>query len=214
MRGSGVCGLVLAVSFPCVTAAQNSAPATGGIGHDLPPLVVETADKAGEASLPLMTLDQDEVYLRSDWGQRVQAELEKQGRDIAAENDRLAEEFAAEEQQLTALRQSLPADEFRARADEFDKRVVEVRRERDIAARALQTRAEEERQAFFRAALPVLAALMKERGAVAVLDQRAIFVAAQSIDITDALIARLNQEIGAGPQPAKTEPEQPKSQDD
>ncbi|MEF9604079.1 OmpH family outer membrane protein, partial [Paracoccus sp. PXZ] len=38
-----------------------------------------------------------------------------------------------------------------------------------------------------------------ERGAVVVLDQRAIFVASQSIDVTDVLIDRINSEVGPGP---------------
>ncbi len=149
--------------------------------------------------LPVITLDQDRLYMESAWGTRVQGDLERIGREIGAENDRLEKQFSDEETQLTELRKTLPPDEFRKRADEFDKRVVEVRRERENAARELQARASEERSAFFRAALPVLAAFMHEKGAVAVLDQRAIFVAAEDIDVTDALGKRLDAEIGEGP---------------
>jgi len=165
------------------------------------------AQPVPDAPPPVLTLDQEELYLRSQWGQRVQASLEQRGREIAAENDRLADQFAAEEQELTALRQTLPPDEFRKRADEFDKRVVQVRRDRDAAARALQVEADEERKAFFRAVRPVLDALMRERGAVVVLDQRAI-LASQSIDVTDALIERMDREIGAGPlaEPSQQDP--------
>ncbi|WP_258551852.1 OmpH family outer membrane protein [Paracoccus versutus] len=203
--GRGIAALVLAA----LLAVPGRAPAqpvpeqpSGQAGTPTPeaaPIVVETPPPNGQAVLPVLTLDQDALYLHSRWGQRVQAELERRGSEIAAENERLVEQFAAEEQELTALRQTLPPDEFRKRADEFDKRVVEVRRARDAAPRALQAEAEEERQAFFRAVLPVLAAVMRERGAVVVLDQRAIFVASQSIDVTEVLIERIDREIGAGP---------------
>lgn len=215
MRRAGAiiaCGLGAALAGP-VWAQSGTVPAVdpAGADHAVPPMVVDTpAPAKGEGVLPLMTLDQEELYQGSLWGRRVQADLERRGREIAAENDRLASQFASEEQQLTALRQSLPPDEFRKRADEFDKRVVEVRRARDLAARELQTMADEERTAFFNAVLPVLAALMRERGAVAVLDQRAIFVASQSIDVTEALIARIDKEIGAGPVLAA--PDQPKGE--
>ncbi|SIQ78341.1 periplasmic chaperone for outer membrane proteins Skp [Paracoccus thiocyanatus] len=179
-------------------------PPPGPANTDVAPMVIETPPSHGEGVLPVLTLDQEALYLGSQWGQRAQAELERNAREVAAENDRLADQFAAEEQELTALRQSLPPDEFRKRADEFDQRAVEVRRARDAAARALHTGADEERQAFFRAALPVLAALMRERGAVVVLDQRAIFVASQSIDVTDELVERMDREIGAGPAPPET----------
>ncbi|RCW81332.1 OmpH family outer membrane protein [Paracoccus lutimaris] len=164
------------------------------------PMVVDApASPAANGMLPVITLDQDALYLNSKWGQRVQADLERQGRDIAAENDRLEKQFADEERELTQLRATLPPDEFRKRADAFDTRVVEVRRERANAAREWQTRANEERSAFFRAALPILAAMMRERGAVAVLDRNSVFVAAESIDVTEALIQRLDSEIGGGP---------------
>ncbi|WJS85622.1 OmpH family outer membrane protein [Paracoccus sp. TOH] len=215
MRGRGIAawGLAVLLAVPTGVSAQQPSPEpvpaprapAGTDDHAVPPMVVETPPSEGEGVLPVLTLDQETLYARSKWGQRVQGELELRGREIAAENDRLADQFAAEEQQLTVLRQTLPADEFRKRADEFDKRVVEVRRARDAAARELQVSADEERQAFFRAVLPVLAKLMQERGAVAVLDQRAIFVASQSIDITEALIERMDSTVGAGP----VEPEAP-----
>ncbi|KGJ06200.1 periplasmic chaperone for outer membrane proteins Skp [Paracoccus halophilus] len=184
---------VLLVAQPL--AAQEGAGAPLAL-PDAPPAVGATAEPG--PSLPVMTLDQEGLYRGSAWGQRVQAELERRGREIADENDRLADQFAAEEQELTALRPTLPAEEFRRRADEFDQRVVEIRRERDEALRDLQAQADEGRNAFFRAALPVLADLMAERGVVAVLDRRSIFVAAESIDVTDELIARVDAEIGAG----------------
>jgi len=204
---------VLLAAGPGALAQQQGAspPPADSPGRSVPPIVVDTPPPNGDAVLPVLTLDQDTLYLRSQWGQRVQDELEQRGREIAAENDRLADQFSAEEQQLTALRQTLPPDEFRQRADEFDKRVVEVRRARDAAARELQAEADEERQAFFRAALPVLAALMRERGAVVVLDQRAIFVAAQAIDVTELLIERMDREVGPGPldEPAESETPDP-----
>ena len=40
--------------------------------------------------------------------------------------------------------------------------------------------------------------MMQERDAVVVLDQRMIFVSAESIDVTDELIARVDAEGGDG----------------
>jgi Skp family chaperone for outer membrane proteins len=213
--------LTMALAGPQAVLAQSGgavdAPLAGGVASA--PMIVDAPAPRGEGVLPVITLDQEELYARSKWGQRVHDELEKSGQEIADENDRLANQFSAEEQALTSLRQTLPADEFRKRAEEFDKRVVEVRRQREAAADALKARAVSEQQAFFHAVLPQLDALMRERGAVVVLDQRAIFVAAQSIDVTEALIERIDREIGAGPlqagpdqfeegQPAETQPEE------
>lgn len=188
-----------------VLSAPELAPVPGAPGEATvngtgPALLVETPEpRQGQTAPQIMTIDPEAVFARSGWGLRVQTELDRRGREIAAENDRLADQFSAEEQKLTTLRATLSAEEFRKRADEFDKRVVEVRRERDGVARQFQEEVDEERAAFFRAALPVLAQLMKERGATVVLDQRAIFVSAQSADVTDALIERFDEVVGPGP---------------
>ncbi len=198
--GMAALALVLAAGAGPSAAQVGGAIAAPGA----PSAPAQTTAGDGQAPAPsIITINQQALFMRSHWGRRVQAEADAQSVQIEAENDRLVSQFAAEEQALTALRGSLPPDEFRARADEFDKRVVAVRRERDTMKVALQADAENERAAFFRAALPVLAQVMQERGAVVVLDQSAIFVAAQSIDVTDLLIERLDREIGAGPaQPA------------
>ena len=198
----GIAALAAALAGPGAALAQE--PAAGSpLAQSAPPIarpmVIDAPGPADGGALPVMTIDQAALYSRSIWGLLAQGALEQRRLEIEAENDRLAEQFAAEERSLTALRQTLPADEFRKRADEFDKRVVEVRQERDAAANELIARDSAEQQAFFRAALPVLATLMRERGAMVVLDQRAIFVAAQSIDVTEALIERIDREIGAGP---------------
>lgn len=209
-KSTGIAGLALLAAL--AAGAPLQAQIAGGDGPPdaappgrpgIVPTVIETPQRSSaERALPVMTVDQDGLYRRSAWGARVQAELERRGREIADENDRLAEQFSSEERELTALRKTLPAEEFRQRADEFDQRVVEIRREREDALRDLQTQADAERTAFFRAILPVLTALMRERGALAVLDQRAIIIAAESIDVTDDLIARMDAEVGAGPEPA------------
>ena len=199
-RAAGIAALVLAGLglAPAASAQEQGGPAFSTL--PLPAIDPILVDAPGaNRILPVLTLDQEALYLNSKWGQRVQADLERQGREIAAENDRLEKQFADEERELTQLRATLPPDEFRKRADEFETRVVAVRRERVNAARDFQTRANEERNAFFRAALPVLAAVMRERGAVAVLDRQSVFVAADSIDVTEALIRRLDVAIGSGP---------------
>lgn len=193
-------------------AADPPVPAPGREAEArVGPIVVggRVDNSKGDAAFPVITLDQDALYMQSAWGKRVQGDIERMGREIATENDRLETMFANEEQQLTELRASLPPDEFRKRAEEFDKRVVEVRRARENAARELQARVVEERAAFFRAALPVLASFMDERGALAVLDQRAIFVAAEDIDVTETLGKVLDAEIGAGPAKEMPDASQP-----
>ena len=71
----------------------------------------------------------------------------------------------------------------------------------------LTRRFEEERRRFFETASPVLAQILTERGAVAIISKRAVIAGFDNIDITDAAIARLDQVLGDGSaQPAPATP--------
>ena len=117
---------------------------------------------------------------------------------MAAENRQIEGELTVEERTLTDRRATMTPDEFRAAADAFDAKVTEIRQTQDAKLRAIGRLQETERQRFFAAAFPVIGEVVRSRGAVAVLDSRAIFLAADAIDITDILIERIDTELGAG----------------
>lgn len=160
---------------------------------------------------PVRTLDQERLFSESQFGQRVRRDVERASRELAAENERLQSELSAEEEDLARRRADLAPDEFRALADEFNARVERIRREQEAKARAISRMRESERQQFFEAALPVLTTLLRESGAVAILDSRAIFIAVDRIDITEQAIERLDEELGEGeratPEPVTEVPE-------
>lgn len=155
---------------------------------------------------PILTIDQEELFERSSFGARVRSEITAASAELAAENRRLEAELAEEEQRLTALRATTDPQEFSRLAAEFDARVVEVRRTQDQKARDLTRRPEEARQEFFRAAVPVLADLVRERGALAILDTRAVIISADAIDITEEAIRRLDATLGDGTTPPDPSP--------
>ena len=53
-------------------------------------------------------------------------------------------------------------------------------------------------QRFFSAAAPVLADLLRERGAVVILDQSQVLLSLDRIDITTEAVTRLDAQIGTG----------------
>lgn len=195
----GLCSLVVAAGFAATSAFAQETIEPPVTPQPAAPAHVVVPVPGDDQQLPIMTIDRERLFLGSAWGRRAQADLDARLKALSDENDRLVAGFANEEQELTQLRQTLPAEEFRARAAEFDKRVVEVRRERDAKGRELQQTADNERATFLQATLPILAQLMREKGAVVVLDQSMIFVSADSIDMTTDLIARVDQEVGEGP---------------
>lgn len=144
-------------------------------------------------TLPVRMLDLDRLLTESRPGQALLAELQAAERALEAENQALADELAREERRLTDLRPELGPEEFRARADDFDRRVEIIRTERARLARDLAERYEIEAQRFFDAALPVLSALMQEQGIVALLRPEAVIVAAEGLDVTDTAIEMLDR---------------------
>ncbi|MBS9716175.1 OmpH family outer membrane protein [Pseudohalocynthiibacter aestuariivivens] len=156
------------------------------------------AQESGGSSSALLTIDAERLYLESRYGGRVQSEFERDGAELAAENQTIDRDLTAEEKDLTERRATMPADEFRLLADEFDVKVQGIRRAQDDKLRSLTRRRDEERQTFYSTVIPVLAQITSEKGAVAILDRRAVFLAAESIDITNDAIERVDAEIGDG----------------
>lgn len=146
----------------------------------------------------ILTLDQERLFAESLWGKRVAAGIEADSAALAAENRRIEAELTAEERKLTDERAGMDAAAFRAAADAFDARVTEIRRAQDERAREIGRRTEIERQKFFAAALPALSEALRAQGALVILDRRAIFLAADIIDVTDEMIAAVDKAIGTG----------------
>lgn len=208
--------LVLLVMSTVTVAAQSGPPSapdlldqtdpgTGPASHSLSSQGLDLSfgqpvgQRGGPASRsPVVTVDQDRLFEESAWGRRVVAEVERRSAALAAENRAIEEDLVAEEQELTDLRPEMEPDAFRARATDFDERVQRLRSEQDAKAVALAEFREAEQQRFFAAVGDVLTEVVTERGAVAVLDRRAIILSIESIDITDEVIARVDTTLGDG----------------
>lgn len=153
---------------------------------------------------PVLTVDQERLFAESAWGKRAAQALEQEGQKIVTENKRIEKQMSDSEAELTALRDTLSPAEFRKRAEAFDTRAMEVRRERAEVVQELNSQPQEERAAFLQAALPIMGEVMQRRKAVVVLDRRTVFVSLEAIDITNELIKEIDARIGEGPKPKKT----------
>lgn len=177
------------------------------------PVVAQTDAPASPASA-ILTIDQERLYNESAWGKRATRHLADISASLAAENRDLEAKLVAEEKALSDARPKMDPTAFRKAADDFDARVVDLRREQEAKGRAIGRIGEAERKTFYTAALPVMGEVLRERGAVVVLNSRAIFVSADSIDVTSEMIASIDAKIGAGedaedPAPETDAPEVP-----
>ncbi|MFQ6547903.1 OmpH family outer membrane protein [Aestuariibius sp. 2305UL40-4] len=150
------------------------------------------------AQSPVLVFDFDRMLFDSAFGQRVAGELRAAGDALVAENEAAEEALLAEEEALSRRRDEISAEEFAALASDFDARVQQIRLEQDVKEAQLEQMLREWRQLFQRAANPVLSAILEERGAAILLEQRSTYLAANTVDITDEAIARIDAEIGGG----------------
>lgn len=200
MRRSGALGVVaLLATLAGGAQAQAPEPQPEEAAPDLPSRTIRSTDTgATQAVAPILTVDQLALFTASDWGKRTRRVLDEEGAKIEAENERLTAQLSAEEATLTQQRGTLDQAEFRKRAEAFDTRATEVRRQRAQVVDDLNAWAEADRDAFYRAALKPMGEMMQERGAVAVLDRRTVFVSLDAIDMTQDLVVRLNAQLGDG----------------
>ena len=146
----------------------------------------------------VLTLDQDRMFADSMFGRAITARIEAAAQNLASENRRIEAELEAEERELTDQRPTMEPAAFRALGTAFDAKAERLREEQAAKGRALSRDRDEQRQRFLQAAVPVLADLMGEMGALVILDQAAIVLSFDRIDVTDAAIARLDQVLGDG----------------
>jgi Skp family chaperone for outer membrane proteins len=162
--------------------------------------VVLQAQQLGTPRGQILTIEPDRLYNDSDFGERVKRQLEAESAVLVAENRRIEAELTAEEKDLTARRGDMEPDAFRALADAFDKKVQETRRTQNAKTIELTQLNDTNRRIFLRTARPVLEEVMREAGAGVILDRDTVFLSANTTDITDLAIERINSVLGDGSQ--------------
>lgn len=162
----------------------------------------QTAPAPAVRGMPLLLLDQDRLFLESDFGKATLARERAETAALEQENRRIEADLVAEEQALTEVRATLTPEEFAARAGAFDAKVERIRDEQDAKARRLNERRDADRKAFMEVVVPVLGAILGDRGATAILDKNMVILSLSAVDVTDEAIARVNAALATPPAPA------------
>ncbi len=142
------------------------------------------------------------MFLNSDFGKRVAAEIEQRGNELAAENRQIEAELAAAEQELTERRAGHdargvpPARGCLRRARAGERGQAQAAKSRALNA-LLGSGA---RGVSDRGGPGAAGSDACDLGASVVLERRSVFISTNSSDITAEAIARLNAVLGAGTQ--------------
>ena len=159
-----------------------------------------------EGPLEILTVDQERLYSGSKFGQKILSEIDTQLRALQTENRTIESDLEAEEKRLTDQRTKMAPEDFRKLATDFDSKVKQIRAARDAKERDIGLQRDLAQKKFFNAAVPILAEIMRERGASAIIDRKAVLLSFERIDITEIAIARIDAQLAndaaAGTAPA------------
>lgn len=162
------------------------------------PVLAQDGLAMGQVQSPVLTIDLNRLLAETAYGRRLSAEILERGQALDAENERIAADLTARERSLTERRPTMDPDAFRAEADAFDAEVRRIRDEQDTKQRDLEAAVGEGRDAFLRAARPVLGELMRDSGAAVIIERSDVFLSASLVDVTDEAIAAIDAAIGEG----------------
>ena len=153
---------------------------------------------AAQATSPILTIDQEAFYQRSLYGKALRARVAEDAAKLEADTRRIDAELEAEERALTQKRSEMLAADFAPLAAAFDKKAQELRARNAAAVEALRVQELDGRTEFFTVAARVLGDFMVERGASAIIDKGAVIVALRGLDVTDEVVARIDEVLGDG----------------
>lgn len=151
----------------------------------------------------VVVIDTERLFRGTLFGQRIIAELDLREAELRAENQKITEALTAEEKSLTERRSTMDAEVFRTEAAEFDARVQGIRRSREAASSKYEADRVAAPRQFLVDVRNIIGNLMVERGAVAILDKRGVFLSLDAIDITADAIARIDAQLGDGTPPTE-----------
>ena len=151
-----------------------------------------------QGAVPILIIDSDRLFVETQYGRRIAADLAELAAEMQAENDRIAQTLTEEERSLTLRRPEMTPDAFRIAAEAFDNKVQDVRRVRDAKTGELQQSSIESRARFEERVQGIVANIMLDRGAAMVLEQRTVVLSVKAANITDEAIARIDATLGDG----------------
>ena len=158
------------------------------------------AQQLGVVTSDVIVIDAERLLSETEYGQRLQREIQEERDRLIAYNERVASDLEAEEKSLTETRSETDPEAFRDMADAFDAKVTRLRQDSERMSRELERRRDLAPLQFMRVVQPVLSELLQETEAVVLLDRRSVLLHAEVADVTDLAITRINATVGTGPQ--------------
>lgn len=148
---------------------------------------------------PVLSVDQQRLFEDSSYGRSSLSRLEAASRDLQAEIRKIESDLEIEERLLTERRDTMPPSDFQPLAAAFDEKVESIRDAWGAKDRELKRQRDQDQQRFYESAVPILAELMQEMGAVMLVDKSNVILSLDLVDITQAAIDRIDTRLTEAP---------------
>lgn len=149
-----------------------------------------------EAITTVYTIDMSKLLKQTLIGKKIIAEDNIARQNLQSENDELEENLLFEEKELSDMRKTLTLDEFRIKAQEFDKKVTIIRTEQGQKEQYLIAENRKNENDFYKKIYPLLYGLLSEKGGLILLDQRNAVLWDSSVDLTIDAINLIDRVLG------------------
>ncbi len=187
MLGAGLAALTGAPAALAQEAPNRATPQAQAQSEQ-----TQAEQTQAEQSFPILAFDRARIIAQSQMGVALEAEIEAERAALLAENDQIYADLEAEEQEISDQRKMMSEEAFRTRAAEFDAKVTEVRAQQDEKAQAVQRLYDSALEEMETEMNTVLTRVARDLGAVVVFERQQVYLMSGSIDVTKAVIDRLD----------------------
>ena len=149
-----------------------------------------------EVKTAVYTIDMSKLIKQTQIGKKIILEDNISRQKLQSENEKLEAQLLLEEKELSEIRETLAADEFRLKAQEFDKKVTIIRTEQGQKEQDLIVENRKNESEFFKKIYPLLYGLLLERGGSILIDQSNAVLWDSSVDLTIDAVNLIDRVLG------------------
>jgi len=151
------------------------------------------AQEPARENIGILVVDMQRIQRDAAAAKSVREQSATMRAELEATVGERARAISLEEAELAELRERLTAAEFRARVREFEKKVFANRDFAQQGSAKLQTVRAQASNRLRREIAPILAQLLRERRAQLMLDKSQVILSADTLDVTDEALKRLDE---------------------
>jgi Skp family chaperone for outer membrane proteins len=154
-----------------------------------------TAPTASQVTLPtpIVGLVEQATMDKSDASKSIMNQLETKRTEVQKEMQKYEKELKDQDQKLTEEQKKLPEKEFATKRQAFEKRVREIQQKLEIRRAQMELAFEDAKKKVYDSFIKAADEVRTETGANLILYKETVVTSANSFDLTNKVLERLNK---------------------